>query len=78
MEEPSLHLLMPIMSIQSIYQQLMTQAQGFSVRSWSVFMTGDNGRVYVYETQPELDIFTVDPVEDQSRLGGKHFGDIVF
>ena len=71
MEEPNIHILMPFMSLQSIYQQMMSQAQGFSLKSWSVFMWSDNGQLYVYETKPELDIFTVDPEAQQPALRGK-------
>ncbi|XP_022103378.1 transmembrane protein 59-like [Acanthaster planci] len=59
-EEPNVHILTPILAIQSMCEKF-SQFASFRFSSWLVYMRGDNGQVYIFESQPEVDIFTMDP-----------------
>ncbi|XP_038056322.1 transmembrane protein 59-like [Patiria miniata] len=59
-EEPSVHILTPILAIQSMCEKF-SQFASYRFSSWMVYMQGDNGQLYIFESQPEVDIFTMDP-----------------
>ncbi|XP_071492483.1 transmembrane protein 59-like [Diadema antillarum] len=72
-QEPTLHLLHPLFSVHSIFQQLTSNIRGVSFSASMFFWQGDNNQVYVFETQPEIDIFTVDPDPQEPFNFGKPF-----
>lgn len=72
-QETSLHLLQPLFSVHSIFQQLTSSVRGVSFSQAIFYWQGDNNRVYIFETQPEIDIFTVDPDPQDPFNFGKPF-----
>ena len=73
-EEPSVHILTPILAIQSMCERF-SQFASYRLSSWLVYMQGDNGQLYIFESQPEIDIFTMDP-NFQEELGESIFGNV--
>ncbi|XP_033113920.1 transmembrane protein 59-like [Anneissia japonica] len=57
--EPVIHLLTPLLTMQNIYREIVDNAHGMIMSSWSVFMQSDNGIVYVFESKPRVDTFTL-------------------
>ncbi|PIK41506.1 putative transmembrane protein [Apostichopus japonicus] len=60
-EESSVHLLIPMLSVQSLWQGLLDTYRGMSLSYWTFYMEDENGQVYLFESQPEIDVFTLHP-----------------
>ncbi|XP_071954413.1 transmembrane protein 59-like [Antedon mediterranea] len=64
--EPVIHMLTPLLMMQNMYHEVLDNAHGMMMSSFSLFMQSDDGVVYVFESQPKLDTFTYQPkYEDQ-------------
>ncbi|XP_054764195.2 transmembrane protein 59-like [Lytechinus pictus] len=72
-QEASMHLIVPLFSVHSIFQQLTSSARGVSFSQAMFYWQGDNNQLYIFETQPEIDIFTVDPDPQDPFNFGKQF-----
>ncbi|KAJ8040708.1 Transmembrane protein 59 [Holothuria leucospilota] len=70
-EESKVHLLIPVLSVQSLWRGLLDTYRGLSFSYWSVYMQDENGQVYVFESSPELDVFTLNP--EANRVSARNW-----
>lgn len=57
------------MSVQSLWQGLVDTYKGMSFSYWSFYMQDENGQVYLFESQPQIDLFTLLP--ETNKVSGK-------
>ncbi|XP_071800372.1 transmembrane protein 59-like [Asterias amurensis] len=74
-EEPNVHILTPVLAIQTLCQRF-SQFASYRLSSWLVYMQGDNGEMYIFQSQPEIDIFTADPKFQEEFDFGKTLGNL--
>ncbi|XP_046347204.1 transmembrane protein 59-like isoform X1 [Haliotis rufescens] len=53
-EEPSIHLLYPLMYVHSLYSNMIEKAYHSMTVSWSLYMEADNGKLVVIKSQPQF------------------------
>ncbi|XP_070564434.1 transmembrane protein 59-like isoform X2 [Ptychodera flava] len=67
--EPSpIHVLEPMLLVRHFYNNFLDNAKSYVSWSWSMYMESDNGKVYMFQSQPQ--IFTSGPWADGDNFLG--------
>ncbi|XP_077981329.1 transmembrane protein 59-like [Glandiceps talaboti] len=66
-EPPRIHYLEPLVMVRHFYNNFMDNARSYASWSWSMYVESDDGKVYMFQSQPEF--FTLNPWNDKSNFG---------
>ncbi|XP_047446103.1 transmembrane protein 59 [Mugil cephalus] len=55
---PRIHLLHPLTLVRGFWEDMMSQAHSFITSSWTFYLQADDGKVVIFQTEPEVRIFS--------------------
>ncbi|XP_015232061.1 PREDICTED: transmembrane protein 59 [Cyprinodon variegatus] len=55
---PRIHLLHPLTLVRGFWEDVMSQAHSFITSSWTFYLQADDGKVVVFQSEPQVRIFT--------------------
>ncbi|XP_049453337.1 transmembrane protein 59 [Epinephelus fuscoguttatus] len=60
---PRIHLLYPLTLVRGFWEDVMSQAHSFITSSWTFYLQADDGKVVIFQTEPQVKFFTQFEVE---------------
>ncbi|KAM8839311.1 transmembrane protein 59 [Synchiropus picturatus] len=70
---PKIHLLYPLALVRGMWEDVMSTAQSFITSSWTFYLQADDGKVVIFQTEPEVQFFTELDIERQNQDSRKSF-----
>lgn len=55
---PRMHLLYPLTLVRGLWEDVMNQAHSFITSSWTLYLQVDDGKVVIFQTEPQIRIFS--------------------
>ncbi|XP_037643261.1 transmembrane protein 59 isoform X2 [Sebastes umbrosus] len=60
---PRIHLLHPLTLVRGFWEDVMNQAHSFITSTWTFYLQADDGRVVIFQTEPQVKFFSQIEVE---------------
>ncbi|XP_074507939.1 transmembrane protein 59 isoform X2 [Sebastes fasciatus] len=60
---PRIHLLHPLTLVRGFWEDVMNQAHSFITSTWTFYLQADDGRVVIFQTEPQVKFFSQFEVE---------------
>ncbi|XP_031149698.1 transmembrane protein 59 [Sander lucioperca] len=60
---PRIHLLYPLTLVRGFWEDVMSQAHSFITSTWTFYLQADDGRVVIFQTEPQVKFFSQFEVE---------------
>ncbi|KAM7400278.1 hypothetical protein PAMA_004804 [Pampus argenteus] len=60
---PRIHLLYPLTLVRGFWDDVMSQAHSFITSTWTFYLQADDGKVVIFQTEPEVKFFSQFEVE---------------
>ncbi|KAF1383621.1 hypothetical protein PFLUV_G00133770 [Perca fluviatilis] len=60
---PRIHLLYPLTLVRGFWEDVMSQAHSFITSTWTFYLQADDGRVVIFQTEPQIKFFSQFKVE---------------
>ncbi|MEQ2258124.1 hypothetical protein XENORESO_007828 [Xenotaenia resolanae] len=64
---PRIHLLYPLTLVRGFWDDVMSQAQGFITSTWTFYLQADDGKVVVFQSEPQVRIFAHVELDKDSK-----------
>eukprot|EP00066_Takifugu_rubripes_P008904 XP_003975441.1 PREDICTED: transmembrane protein 59 [Takifugu rubripes] len=64
---PKIHLLYPMTLIRGLWEDVMSQAHSFITSSWTFYLQADDGKVVIFQTEPQIKFFTPFELENDAE-----------
>uniref|UniRef100_A0A669E5U0 Transmembrane protein 59 n=1 Tax=Oreochromis niloticus TaxID=8128 RepID=A0A669E5U0_ORENI len=55
---PRIHLLYPLTLVRGFWDDVMSQAHSFITSTWTFYLQADDGKVVIFQTEPEIKFFS--------------------
>ncbi|TDH05924.1 hypothetical protein EPR50_G00127480 [Perca flavescens] len=70
---PRIHLLYPLTLVRGFWEDVMSQAHSFITSTWTFYLQADDGRVVIFQTEPQIKFFSQFQVETDVKEEQKTF-----
>ncbi|XP_068604856.1 transmembrane protein 59 [Brachionichthys hirsutus] len=60
---PKIHLLYPLFLVRGLCEDVVNQAQSFITSTWTFYLQADDGKVLIFQSEPQVDFFSLDDNE---------------
>ncbi|XP_054452006.1 transmembrane protein 59 [Anoplopoma fimbria] len=64
---PRIHLLYPLTLVRVFWEDVMSQAHSFITSTWTFYLQADDGKVVIFQTEPQVKFFSQFEVEKDFR-----------
>ncbi|XP_070700906.1 transmembrane protein 59 isoform X1 [Pempheris klunzingeri] len=64
---PRIHLLYPLTLVRGLWEDVMSQAHSFITSTWTFYLQADDGKVVIFQTEPQVQIFSQFEVENDVK-----------
>ncbi|XP_037537773.1 transmembrane protein 59 isoform X2 [Nematolebias whitei] len=64
---PRIHLLYPLTLVRGFWDDLMSQAHSFITSTWTFYLQADDGKVVIFQTEPQVKFFTQFDLDEEIR-----------
>ncbi|XP_068427808.1 transmembrane protein 59 [Clinocottus analis] len=64
---PRIHLLYPLTLVRGLWEDVMSQAHSFITSTWTFYLQADDGKVVIFQTEPQVRFFSQFDVEKDFR-----------
>lgn len=64
---PRIHLLYPLTLVRGLWEDVMNQAHSFITSTWTFYLQADDGKVVIFQTEPQIKFFTQFEVEKEVK-----------
>uniref|UniRef100_A0A8C6US07 Transmembrane protein 59 n=1 Tax=Neogobius melanostomus TaxID=47308 RepID=A0A8C6US07_9GOBI len=61
---PRMHLLYPLTLVRGIWEDMMSQAHSFISSSWTFYLQADDGKIVIFQSEPQIRVYTQIEVEN--------------
>ncbi|KAJ4936199.1 hypothetical protein JOQ06_000802 [Pogonophryne albipinna] len=62
---PRIHMLYPLTLVRGLWEDVMNQAHSFITSTWTFYLQADDGKVVIFQTEPQVKFFTQFEVEKE-------------
>lgn len=62
---PRIHLLYPLALVRGLWEDAISQAHSFITSTWTFYLQADDGKVVVFQSEPQIGLFSVDDAENE-------------
>ncbi|KAM9349327.1 transmembrane protein 59 isoform 2-T2 [Symphorus nematophorus] len=64
---PRIHLLYPLTLVRGLWEDVMSQAHSFITSTWTFYLQADDGKVVIFQTEPQIKFFPQFEVEKEEK-----------
>ncbi|XP_069548562.1 transmembrane protein 59 [Brachyistius frenatus] len=64
---PRIHLLHPLTLVRGFWEDVMSQAQSFITSTWTFYLQADDGKVVIFQTEPQIKFFSQFELESEVK-----------
>ncbi|CAK6965634.1 transmembrane protein 59 [Scomber scombrus] len=64
---PRIHMLYPLTLVRGFWDDMMSQAHSFITSSWTFYLQADDGKVVIFQTEPQVKIFSQYELEKDDK-----------
>ncbi|XP_070775077.1 transmembrane protein 59 isoform X2 [Enoplosus armatus] len=64
---PRIHLLYPLTLVRGLWEDVMNQAHSFITSTWTFYLQADDGKVVIFQTEPQVKFFSQVDVEKEVK-----------
>ncbi|KAE8290653.1 Transmembrane protein 59 Precursor [Larimichthys crocea] len=64
---PRIHLLYPLTLVRGLWEDVMNQAHSFITSTWTFYLQADDGKVVIFQTEPQVRFFSQFEVEKEVK-----------
>ncbi|XP_033961122.1 transmembrane protein 59 isoform X1 [Pseudochaenichthys georgianus] len=64
---PRIHMLYPLTLVRGLWEDVMNQAHSFITSTWTFYLQADDGKVVIFQTEPQVKFFTQFEVEKEVK-----------
>lgn len=64
---PRIHLLYPLTLVRGLWEDVMNQAHSFITSTWTFYLQADDGKVVIFQTEPQVRFFSQFEVEKEIK-----------
>nr|XP_057917284.1 transmembrane protein 59 [Doryrhamphus excisus] len=64
---PRIHLLYPLTLVRGFWDDMMNQAHSFITSTWTFYLQADDGKVVIFQTEPQINFFQFEVEEEEEH-----------